>query len=509
MQKGEDTGSRSPAAIPPSHERKIVLLLCALAAIHVFIFSAAFPFFNNVDEAIHFDVILKYAQGHFPRSRERISADSAGYLALMNSHAYLWVPANFPNGRLPPPAWTQPAEKAQQDLARRSANWQTQENYEISQPPLYYTLAGIWWDVGRGMGLHDGRLVYWLRFLNIIAVAALVYLAYYAARTIFPENLFVRLGTPALLAFMPQTAFYSLNDDMASAPGFTVVFICLVKWLSSEKPSALLGAVTGVAFAATYFAKVTNLPLLVIAVAVVLVKTAHSFRREKGKACLPALIAFLFCAELPIVPSMMWCKSHYGDLTGSSIKISFLGWTIKPFDQWWHHPIFTPQGFWTYLSGQLSSFWQGEFCWHSQPMALPESVLIYTLFSLALLMAAIPALFPRFSPATAPQRHSLQLCACCVAIGLIFYALLSIVYDFHNCPYPSRSYPYFVSGRMRIGALVPFLLLTACGLDRLLSRLGNSAKFLALTAIIAVMLASEIVTDWPAFANEYNWFHLP
>jgi len=509
MQNGENTGSGSPAAIPPLCERKIVLLLCVLAAIHVFVFSAAFPFFNNVDEAIHFDVILKYSQGHFPHGRERISADSARYLALMNSHAYLWRPANFPAGRLPPPAWTQPAGKAQPDLALRSANWQTQENYEISQPPLYYTLAGIWWNVGRVIGLHDGRLVYWLRFLNIIIVATLVYLAHHAAKMIFPENSFVRLGAPALLAFMPQTAFYSLNDDIASALGFTVTFICLIKWLSSEKASGLLAAATGMAFAATYFAKVTNLPLLVIAVGVVLVKTAHSFQCGKGNASLPALIAFLFCAELPIIPSMIWCKLHFGDLTGTIIKTSFLGLTIKPFGQWWHHPIFTPQGFWSYLSDQLSSFWQGEFWWHDQPMALPGSVIIYTLFSLALLAAAIPALLPRFSPAPTPQRHSLQLCACCVAIGLIFYALLSIIYDYHNCPSPSRAHPYFVAGRLRIGALVPFLLLVACGLDRLLNRLGNSAKFLALTTIIAVMLVSEIATDWPAFSNEYNWFHLP
>jgi hypothetical protein len=34
-----------------SNESKWVFLFCLLAAIHVFVFSAAFPFFNNVDEA--------------------------------------------------------------------------------------------------------------------------------------------------------------------------------------------------------------------------------------------------------------------------------------------------------------------------------------------------------------------------------------------------------------------------------------------------------------------------
>src|SRR5580692_7994259 len=113
----------------PSSEKKIVLLLCLLAAVHVFVFSAAFPFFNNVDEGVHFDLVLKYSHGHVPRYLEPISADSATYLALMNSHAYLGTPAAFPGGRFPPPPWTLPPDKMQQYIQTRSANWRTQENY--------------------------------------------------------------------------------------------------------------------------------------------------------------------------------------------------------------------------------------------------------------------------------------------------------------------------------------------------------------------------------------------
>ena len=40
------------------NERNGVLLLCLFAAIHVFIFSTAFPFFNNVDEEAHFDLVV-------------------------------------------------------------------------------------------------------------------------------------------------------------------------------------------------------------------------------------------------------------------------------------------------------------------------------------------------------------------------------------------------------------------------------------------------------------------
>ena len=60
-----------------------------------------------------------------------------------------------------------------------------------------------------------------------------------------------------------------------------------------------------------------------------------------------------------------------------------------------------------------------------------------------------------------------------------------------------------------LGVLIPFLTLIVYGLDRLLSRFGNTVKLAVLGAMIPGMLALEIATNWPAFSNEYNWFHLP
>lgn len=505
----DNTATGLSAVFSESRERKIVWLLCILGAIHVFVFSAAFPFFNNVDETAHFDLVLKYSHGDLPRRMDNILPDSADYVALMNSHAYFGRPEQFPGGQLPPPLWTEPAPKMQQALAAGSAEWQKLQNYEVSQTPLYYLLAGSWWHIGQWLHLQGGRLVYWLRFFNIIQIAALIWLSYLAARIVFPENLFMQLGVPALLAFMPQTAFYSLGNDLLPALCFGVAFICLLKWLSSENPSPSLGAATGLAFAATYLSKMTNLPLLAVATAAVLAKAWLDVRHGKFKATLPALAVLLLCSELPVIGWMMWCKSNFGDLTGSANKAQFLGWTVKPFAQWWGHPIFTPDGFWTYLSGQLGTFWQGEFLWHYQPLVFPGTNAIYTLLSLALLVVALPALLPRFSNITPLQRHTLQLSMLCFLAALGFFAVMSIVYDFHDCPYPSRHYPYFTSGRLLLGALIPFLLLFVYGLNRALNRFGNSGKFSILAAMILAMLILETATDWRVFSNGYNWFHLP
>src|SRR2546430_15671587 len=58
---------KAPLRFAILYERKVILLLCAIGALRVFIFSAAFPFFNNVDEQAHVDLVMKYARGHVPR----------------------------------------------------------------------------------------------------------------------------------------------------------------------------------------------------------------------------------------------------------------------------------------------------------------------------------------------------------------------------------------------------------------------------------------------------------
>src|SRR5438874_9504502 len=67
---------RVVADLPREKTRWIVIGLCALAGIRVFIFAAAFPFFNNVDEQAHVDLVVKYAHAQWPRGIENYSTES-------------------------------------------------------------------------------------------------------------------------------------------------------------------------------------------------------------------------------------------------------------------------------------------------------------------------------------------------------------------------------------------------------------------------------------------------
>src|SRR5438309_11387536 len=87
------------------HERKLILLFCAVAAIRVLMFSAAFPFFNNVDEQAHVDLVMKYARGQVPRDLGRYSSESAYYFSLYGTPEYFTTPQQFITGTFLPSNW--------------------------------------------------------------------------------------------------------------------------------------------------------------------------------------------------------------------------------------------------------------------------------------------------------------------------------------------------------------------------------------------------------------------
>ena len=501
--------SVSPKNSAGADERKLVTLICIWAAIHTFIFSAAFPFFNNIDEQFHFDLAIKYSQGNAPRSLEKLSVEATPYLVLYNSLLYLGTTELFPGGQFPAPPWTLPSDQFQDYMAQTRIIWLGMTNFEESQPPLYYSIAGAWWHVGKWLGLKNGMLLYWLRFLNVVLVMLLVWLGYVAARLIFPDRLFIRLGTPAILAFMPQTAFYSINNDILSPVSFGLLFLLLLRLLITDMPGIWLGIATGLALAATYLTKGGNLPLFVIALGVVLWKAWQLSRNGKWRQAWPSMTLLVICAGIPIGAWAAWLKYHFGDFTGSAAKIEHLGWTHKSFADWWSHPIFRPHGLWTFVSDLMSTFWQGEFWWHRQPMPSVTIGLIYTSLTMVLIAVALANLSPR-NPAINPlQRQALWLSFGCIVAATTFLAWLSLLFDFGSCVYPSREHPYFTSGRLMLGVLIPFTLLLVFGLDCCLNKIKVArSKWLVLALISLLMLTGEIITDRAIFSSQYNWFHL-
>jgi hypothetical protein len=298
---------------------------------------------------------------------------------------------------------------------------------------------------------------------------------------IFPDNLFLKMGVPALLAFLPQTAFYSIQNDVLSPLCFGAAFICLVKLLRADTPGVRLGTATGLALAATYLTKISNLPLLAVSGAWCAVQNLAPGQGGKIARRVPGaggagVVRGPADRRLAGVVQISFRRFHRhgGENSISRLDAQIVRRMVAASD-------FHAARFMDLFVGALATFWQGEFLWHRQPLASPVVDAIYAISSIGFVGVAVAALLFRSNAATGPQRQALWFGFLCLVAAVAFLGFLSIIYDFQDCFYPSRAHPYFTSGRLMLGALIPFLLLFVYGLDCALGPvekpLGETAGF--------------------------------
>jgi hypothetical protein len=107
------------------------------------------------------------------------------------------------------------------------------------------------------------------------------------------------------------------------------------------------------------------------------------------------------------------------------------------------------------------------------------------------------------------ESKALTFAALAFWSSLAFLFMLSIMFDFGRCAFPSRAHPVFTSGRLISGALVPFALLYAYGVVDLVRRVAPRFPAWIVLALIAALASSfEIAVKHGVFASEHNWLHL-
>src|SRR6476620_12590585 len=100
-----------------ANERVLILLLCVAAAVRVLIFSAAFPFFSNIDEDLHFDLITQYSRAEVPRRFDRLKNDTLNWIVPYASPEFLSSPEQFPGARFPAPLWKRSWSEIEPEIA--------------------------------------------------------------------------------------------------------------------------------------------------------------------------------------------------------------------------------------------------------------------------------------------------------------------------------------------------------------------------------------------------------
>jgi hypothetical protein len=484
-----------------------VVSLAALAGARVFLGAATLPLFTNVDEQAHFDLVHKYARGCWPgKSNEddRLDEPVIHCLALHGTWEYL----NRPTHGFPLPARLQPEAQVHW-LAILIPYWERQTNRGAFSPPVYYVLAGGWYDLGKLLGLREARLAFWGRFLNVPLYVILVLVAYLFCRRSYPGNRFLCWTVPLLVAFFPQDIFYGYSNDVLSPLLFGTALIFVLEWGQRGPNTLALGAATGLAVGLTFLTKYTNLAILVLFGAVVLRQSV----RGRGEMPGPALWGKLFLAVAAAsIPILLWVARNLillGDPLGTRRKVELLGWTPKPLSELGQHPLLTLHGLGHYWSRLMERFWRGELFWYGEERAawFPDQFFVWS--SALLLAAAVVAWFVRRRQAGTVQRAD-GLALAAVGLSVLFLMGLSTLYDFGSCVNPSRAEPYFTSGRLISGVLIPFLVLYVRGLEFFFSRIGRAfMPHLVVSTAILAMIYSDLDMLLKATPSSFNWFHLP
>lgn len=505
--------SAHPTASAPAPRRRLaawfILSLCLIAAVRVGLYSLAFPYFNNVDEDSHYDLILKYERGAYPRQLELLERDFVHNSGLYATYEFIYPPEQMPGGRHPLPLWRYPQQFIEETLPLIERSRMV-TNHETTSPPFYYLVGAGWNHLGRSAGIGEPKLIYWTRCMNVLVFMLLVWISYRSALIAFPNSPFLHYGTPIAAAFYPQDTFYCIQSDVISPLCFGLGFLALLHWLHAKTPSRLLSLIAGLLIGSAAWAKIVNVApigaVLVFLVLWAVKEKPAEWRIKRGSFC------WLVAAMLTLVVSLVvWNQLQFGDPTGTSAKIKLLGWSPKPINEWGNHPLFSFTGFTLFWRDVSASFWRGELCWGGKRLAfawLDQGFCVATSLSLT---CAIAGLWFSRRDGDSAARHAVQIAVWSLLGGIVLLALLSIRYDFHQCAYPSTAYPYFSSGRLLAAVIVPFLLLFLYSIDRAVSWCCAS-EFPKWTILIAVVLVITVATArlyTPVFYSEYNWFHLP
>jgi hypothetical protein len=197
-----------------------------------------------------------------------------------------------------------------------------------------------------------------------------------------------------------------------------------------------------------------------------------------------------------------------GDWTGTSRKITMLGWKYKSLSDILPHPIFSFSGMCYFLHELFARFWRGEFVWGLKPLAPGYMDYFYSISTIVLLLTACFYLMRMRGPSGEKTIVSVSLAGIASALG--YMAALSMTFDFGACVYPSAASPFFTSGRLILCVMFPIFFCYTWTIDRIVTTHMRYIRgiFVIIIVCVVMMLCSISSLSKP-LSSAYNFFHIP
>ena len=131
--------------------------------------------------------MYRYSQGKIPHAGvEKFNTEALKLIILYGTTEYLAKPEN---GAIPPPTWTIPHVRESKEFVNSILQLREQEpNHETGSFPVYYVIAGLWYNAGQMLGMTGGKLLYWVRFLNIPLFVLLILVSYVVSQNLYAQQ---------------------------------------------------------------------------------------------------------------------------------------------------------------------------------------------------------------------------------------------------------------------------------------------------------------------------------
>lgn len=244
----------------PLHQRflaALILLYIAKAVIFVFVF----PPFSGHDETAHYSYIRTVVDEHRVPTLSQDPVLGSERQTRGNDYVDL-IPADlYPYCRYTLQWFCDPTNPEYAQSPVRVASYGRDANgqlineaqgvqYAANHPPLYYLMmAPIYW-LSERMGASDVTQMYLLRLAAIPFGLAVVLLAYFTTRLIFPRDMFLLITVPAFVALQTQISYEAtmINNDIVAIAAFSWILYLVVRAIRDQFPartSLLIGFALG------------------------------------------------------------------------------------------------------------------------------------------------------------------------------------------------------------------------------------------------------------------------